>query len=150
MIIGYSICSCFILYSWMWTFLIFYLNALLFLITYELLLILIRVWIIIIIVSNSIYGVHDEAKDKDFELEMSWVCDDSNRQHVKVCLGVLSVTSICRQFVSVYNNDKYASFGWGLVVVFTFISFSLSSSLFFFKLYFLADDKKNEEKCFWR
>lgn len=33
---------------------------------------------------NSIYGVHDEAKDKAFELEMSWVCDESNRQHQKV------------------------------------------------------------------
>ena len=44
--------------------------------------------------SSSIYGVHDDAKDKDFELEMSWVCDESNRQHEKVCLGVLSVTSI--------------------------------------------------------
>lgn len=32
----------------------------------------------------SIYGVHDEAKDKAFELEMSWVCDESNRQHQKV------------------------------------------------------------------
>ena len=31
-----------------------------------------------------IYGIHDEAKDKDFELEMSWVCDESNRLHQKV------------------------------------------------------------------
>lgn len=31
-----------------------------------------------------IYGVHDEAKDKAFELELSWVCDESNRQHQKV------------------------------------------------------------------
>lgn len=31
-----------------------------------------------------IYGVHDEAKDKDFELELSWVCDESKRQHEKV------------------------------------------------------------------
>lgn len=36
---------------------------------------------------SSIYGVHDEAKDKDFELEMSWVCDESNRQHQKVSLN---------------------------------------------------------------
>lgn len=33
---------------------------------------------------SSIYGIHDEAKDKDFELEMSWVCDESNRLHKKV------------------------------------------------------------------
>ncbi|RHN50651.1 putative proteasome endopeptidase complex [Medicago truncatula] len=40
---------------------------------------------------NCIYGVHDEAKDKDFELEMSWVCEESNRQHEKVRHGVLRV-----------------------------------------------------------
>lgn len=34
----------------------------------------------------SIYKVHDEAKDKAFELEMSWVCDESKRQHEKVIL----------------------------------------------------------------
>ncbi|XP_073100613.1 proteasome subunit alpha type-3 isoform X2 [Elaeis guineensis] len=34
--------------------------------------------------AKTIYAVHDEAKDKAFELEMSWVCDESNRQHQKV------------------------------------------------------------------
>ncbi|KAI5443541.1 Phosphoprotein associated with glycosphingolipid-enriched microdomains 1, partial [Lathyrus oleraceus] len=38
----------------------------------------------VIEVAKIIYGVHDEAKDKDFELEMSWVCEESNRQHEKV------------------------------------------------------------------
>ncbi|KAJ8491301.1 hypothetical protein OPV22_013022 [Ensete ventricosum] len=38
----------------------------------------------IIEVAKIIYGVHDEAKDKAFELEMSWICDESNRQHQKV------------------------------------------------------------------
>uniref|UniRef100_A0A0D9WI04 Proteasome subunit alpha type n=1 Tax=Leersia perrieri TaxID=77586 RepID=A0A0D9WI04_9ORYZ len=38
----------------------------------------------IVEVAKIIYGVHDEAKDKDFELELSWVCDESNRQHEKV------------------------------------------------------------------
>ena len=33
---------------------------------------------------SRIFGVHDEAKDKAFELEMSWVCDESKRQHQKV------------------------------------------------------------------
>uniref|UniRef100_A0A0E0KQP0 Proteasome subunit alpha type n=2 Tax=Oryza punctata TaxID=4537 RepID=A0A0E0KQP0_ORYPU len=33
---------------------------------------------------RRVYGVHDEAKDKDFELELSWVCDESKRQHEKV------------------------------------------------------------------
>ncbi|KAL0316696.1 UNVERIFIED_CONTAM: Proteasome subunit alpha type-3 [Sesamum radiatum] len=38
----------------------------------------------VIEVAKIIYGVHDEAKDKAFELEMSWVCDESNHQHQKV------------------------------------------------------------------
>ncbi|KAG6481105.1 hypothetical protein ZIOFF_057697 [Zingiber officinale] len=38
----------------------------------------------VIEVAKIIFGVHDEAKDKAFELEMSWVCDESNRQHQKV------------------------------------------------------------------
>lgn len=38
---------------------------------------------------SSIYGVHDEAKDKAFELELSWVCDESNRQHEKVITGLV-------------------------------------------------------------
>ncbi|KAF9675263.1 hypothetical protein SADUNF_Sadunf09G0013800 [Salix dunnii] len=35
-------------------------------------------------VAKIIYKLHDEAKDKAFELEMSWVCDESKRQHQKV------------------------------------------------------------------
>lgn len=31
--------------------------------------------------------MHDEAKDKAFELEMSWVCDESNKLHQKVISG---------------------------------------------------------------
>ncbi|ONM60103.1 Proteasome subunit alpha type [Zea mays] len=38
----------------------------------------------IVEVAKIIYGVHDEAKDKAFELELSWICDESNRQHQKV------------------------------------------------------------------
>jgi len=29
---------------------------------------------------RSIYATHDESKDKDFELELAWVCADSNGQ----------------------------------------------------------------------
>lgn len=32
----------------------------------------------------SIYKLHDEAKDKAFELEMSWICEESKREHQKV------------------------------------------------------------------
>eukprot|EP00899_Mesostigma_viride_P001855 jgi/Mesvir1/11670/Mv00064-RA.1 len=34
--------------------------------------------------AKIIHSVHDEAKDKAFELEMSWVCDESGRKHQKV------------------------------------------------------------------
>lgn len=30
------------------------------------------------------YLVHDDAKDKDFELELSWIGDESNGRHVPV------------------------------------------------------------------
>lgn len=32
----------------------------------------------------SIYLVHDELKDKNFELELSWVCKDSDGHHERV------------------------------------------------------------------
>ena len=38
----------------------------------------------ILLTRDSIYTVHDEAKDKDFELEMSWVSSDSNGRHAPV------------------------------------------------------------------
>jgi len=36
-----------------------------------------------------IYSIHDEVKDKPFELELSWVCDASHRKHVLVPKEVL-------------------------------------------------------------
>jgi len=35
-------------------------------------------------IARIIYLLHDEVKDKPFELELSWVCDDSKREHVLV------------------------------------------------------------------
>jgi 20S proteasome subunit alpha 7 len=43
----------------------------------------------IIAVAKIIYEVHDEAKDKAFELELSWVCDESNKQHQRVPADLL-------------------------------------------------------------
>lgn len=34
--------------------------------------------------AKIIYEVHDEVKDKDFELEMSWLCEETNWEHRKV------------------------------------------------------------------
>lgn len=33
---------------------------------------------------SSIYLVHDDAKEKEFELEMSWIGPESNNLHVHV------------------------------------------------------------------
>ncbi|GLT44740.1 hypothetical protein SLA2020_186200 [Shorea laevis] len=43
----------------------------------------------VIEVAKIIYKVHDEAKDKAFELEMSWICDESKKQHEKVSDALL-------------------------------------------------------------
>ena len=59
----------------------------------------------------SIYAVHDEAKDKAFELEMSWICDESNREHLRVSTLLLnemqkSVEDICMCYIymlCIYN-----------------------------------------------
>lgn len=54
--------------------------------------------------------MHDEAKDKAFELELSWICDESNRQHQKVlgyspknCLFIL----LCW-----FGTDRFWLFGF--------------------------------------
>eukprot|EP00243_Klebsormidium_subtile_P004541 TRINITY_DN18580_c0_g1_i1.p1 TRINITY_DN18580_c0_g1~~TRINITY_DN18580_c0_g1_i1.p1 ORF type:complete len:250 (+),score=56.12 TRINITY_DN18580_c0_g1_i1:255-1004(+) len=41
-------------------------------------------------VAKIIYGVHDEAKDKAFELELSWICEESGREHKRVPADVLA------------------------------------------------------------
>ncbi|GKU93555.1 hypothetical protein SLEP1_g7144 [Rubroshorea leprosula] len=43
----------------------------------------------VIEVAKIIYKVPDEAKDKAFELDMSWVCDESKKQHEKVISDTL-------------------------------------------------------------
>jgi len=35
----------------------------------------------IVEVARILHSVHDPVKDKEFELELSWVCDDSARVH---------------------------------------------------------------------
>jgi 20S proteasome subunit alpha 7 len=37
----------------------------------------------------SIYLVHDDNKDKDFELEMTWVCPESGNKHASVPVDLL-------------------------------------------------------------
>lgn len=34
--------------------------------------------------ARIIHMVHDDAKDKEFELEMTWICPESNGKHVPV------------------------------------------------------------------
>jgi len=35
-------------------------------------------------IAKIMYQLHDDNKDKDFELQLSWVCDESGRRHVRV------------------------------------------------------------------
>lgn len=39
---------------------------------------------------HSIYLVHDDNKEKEFELEMSWVGDETNDLHVPVPADLLA------------------------------------------------------------
>lgn len=32
-------------------------------------------------VARIIYSVHDDVKDKEFELELSWICEESGNRH---------------------------------------------------------------------
>eukprot|EP01121_Diplochlamys_sp_Union-15-3_P006064 TRINITY_DN1650_c0_g1_i5.p1 TRINITY_DN1650_c0_g1~~TRINITY_DN1650_c0_g1_i5.p1 ORF type:complete len:177 (+),score=35.49 TRINITY_DN1650_c0_g1_i5:119-649(+) len=34
--------------------------------------------------AKMIYSIHDDVKDKEFELELSWVCPESNNKHTMV------------------------------------------------------------------
>jgi len=38
----------------------------------------------VIAATKIIHGVHDELKDKDWELELSWLCDESGNRHERV------------------------------------------------------------------
>lgn len=40
-------------------------------------------------IARIIYKLHDESKDKEFTLEMSWACDDTKRKHQKVPENIL-------------------------------------------------------------
>ena len=39
---------------------------------------------------TSIYLVHEDAKEKEFELEMSWIGDETNGLHVPVPSDLLA------------------------------------------------------------
>eukprot|EP00485_Elphidium_margaritaceum_P004906 CAMPEP_0202688668 /NCGR_PEP_ID=MMETSP1385-20130828/4148_1 /ASSEMBLY_ACC=CAM_ASM_000861 /TAXON_ID=933848 /ORGANISM="Elphidium margaritaceum" /LENGTH=265 /DNA_ID=CAMNT_0049343691 /DNA_START=65 /DNA_END=862 /DNA_ORIENTATION=- len=41
-------------------------------------------------IAEIIYQIHDEVKDKPFELEMSWVCDASQKKHQLLPSNVLT------------------------------------------------------------
>jgi len=38
----------------------------------------------VLLIAKLIYKLHDEVKDKDFELELSWVTNETGRKHVFV------------------------------------------------------------------
>jgi len=42
-------------------------------------------------IAEIVYSLHDEVKDKPFELELSWVCDESGKKHQLVPKEVLDL-----------------------------------------------------------
>lgn len=42
----------------------------------------------------SIYKCHDDNKDKDFELELSWICPESGGKHQSVPAEIVAVSAI--------------------------------------------------------
>jgi hypothetical protein len=45
----------------------------------------------------SIYKCHDDAKDKDFELELSWICPESGMKHQAVPAHIVAVSTKCME-----------------------------------------------------
>merc|ERR1711971_1043027 len=43
----------------------------------------------VIRIAEIIYELHDEVKDKPFELDLSWICDASDKKHVLVPKDIL-------------------------------------------------------------
>ena len=43
--------------------------------------------------SSSIYKCHDDNKDKDFELEISWICPESGGKHQTVPADIVAVST---------------------------------------------------------
>mmetsp|Transcript_6897 Transcript_6897/g.8570 ORF Transcript_6897/g.8570 Transcript_6897/m.8570 type:complete len:110 (+) Transcript_6897:32-361(+) len=58
--------------------------------------------------AKMVYGVQDEAKDKPFELEMSWVCKESDWKHVGVPKDILkeSVDAAKRELEEEEDEDE--------------------------------------------
>merc|ERR1712087_118761 len=42
-------------------------------------------------IAEIVFSLHDEVKDKPFELELTWVCDESNKKHQRVPKDVMEM-----------------------------------------------------------
>jgi len=42
-------------------------------------------------IAEIVFSLHDEVKDKPFELELSWVCDESGKKHQRVPAEVMEL-----------------------------------------------------------
>ena len=58
-------------------------------------LLLFKIYVLTECARCRIYGVHDEAKDKAFELELSWIYDELKRQHEKVLWDIHMKNGLC-------------------------------------------------------
>ena len=56
--------------------------------------------------AKIIYGVHDEIKDKLFELEMSWVCPESGNKYQLVPKDILSAAEAAAKAAEDESDDE--------------------------------------------
>ncbi|KAF5302330.1 hypothetical protein FQA39_LY10369 [Lamprigera yunnana] len=56
--------------------------------------------------AKIIYLVHDELKDKNFELELSWVCADTNGEHQRVPEQVFTEAEKCAKQAMDAESDS--------------------------------------------
>lgn len=54
----------------------------------------------VMLIANIIYKLHDEAKDKEFELDLSWICDASAKRYERV------PDDLCREAVVAAKAEK--------------------------------------------
>lgn len=85
--------------------------------------------------NNSIHTVHDDAKDKEFELEMSWVCTESKGRHEFV---PTEIAHEAERLAKVYFFDTFILYpgfaargnGRGLIIVERKIHYCIFNHIF--------------------
>lgn len=59
-----------------------------------------------IVLFHRIYIVHDEVKDKSFELELSWIGEQSNGRHERVPENIFNEAETYAKTALVEDSDS--------------------------------------------